>query len=176
MPDLRFLIDFHWAISCLDGGWSSCRFRDDKLANDKCCVWRFRRDSSVVESLLVAVDVEGDKAAIGSSCMQKPSSSASSESCSAAAVATASASPPPPPSSSTDSEYLLLAFANALSSDNTNRLEFLRCCSITGPNRLVVRTLTIYVQYNNILSYSVIKLYRNGYSIGGRCAAYDSGG
>lgn len=137
IPDLRFLIDFHWAISCLDGGRSSCRCRDDKSANDECGVCGRRRDNGVVESLLVAV-VVGVRAAIGSSCMQKPSSSASSESCSAAAAA-ASASPP---SSSTDGENLLLAAANALSSDNTNRLEFLRCCSITA------RTIVPIYAYN----------------------------
>lgn len=106
MPDLRFIMDFHWAISFLVGGRSSC-CKDDRSAN-------------------VLRGTVGDNAAIGSSWMQKPSS-ASSESTSAvaaAAVDSASPEPPPPPVPSTD----LLPAANVRSSDSTNRLEFLRCC------------------------------------------------
>jgi len=117
MPDLRFLIDFHWAISWLDGGSpSSCR----------CC----SDDRSASANL-----GRGDGAAIGSNCIQKLSS-ASSESTAAiddgssstsagsasspAAAAVAVAATPPPP------------LPNVRSSDKTNRLEFLRCWSIVS--------------------------------------------
>lgn len=117
MPDLRFLIDFHWAISWLDGGSpSSCR----------CC----SDDRSASANL-----GRGDGAAIGSNCMQKLSSassestavaddgssstSAGSASSPAAEADAAAATPPPLP--------------NVRSSDKTNRLEFLRCWSIVRP-------------------------------------------
>lgn len=108
IPDLRFIIDFHWAISCLLGGRSSCR--DDRSANEA----RFDRGDG--DGLLPVVRVNG---AIGSSCIQKPSS-ASSESTAAVTddeSSSASASHPPPPPA-----------PDVRSSDNTNRLEFLRCC------------------------------------------------
>lgn len=104
-------MDFHWAISWLDGGGpSSCWCCSDD------------RSASVIFG-------RGDGAAIGSSCMQKPSS-ASSESArdgssstsagSASSPANAAAATPPPP-------------LNVRSSDRTNRLEFLRCWSIVRP-------------------------------------------
>lgn len=114
MPDFRFLIDFHWAISCLDGGWSSCR-DDDSRANEEDA-------GSSRSALLLATDRNVD---IGSSCMQN-ASSASSES----TAADASSSPPSAvgggccESSPTPFDLLPL---DARSSDKTNRLEFLRC-------------------------------------------------
>lgn len=108
IPDLRFLIDFHWAISCLLGGRSSCR--DDRSVNEA----RFGRGDG---SRSAAVRVNG---AIGSSCMQKPSS-ASSESTVAVADESSSASASP-------TTLPLPSTSDVRSSDNTNRLEFLRCC------------------------------------------------
>lgn len=115
MPDLRFLIDFHWATSWLVGGWSSCR--DDRSANAG-------RDDGRCSSRAGLLAV-GDNAGIGSSWMQKPSS-ASSES-------TAAASSLP----SADSGDLRPS--NVRSSDKTNRLEFLRCWIMATVTRLYWR-------------------------------------
>lgn len=116
MPDLRFLIDFHWAISCLDGGSpSSCR----------CC----SDDKSASANL-----GRGDGAAIGSNCMQKLSS-ASSESPAAAddGSSSTSANSNSSPATATDAAAAATPLPNVRSSDKTNRLEFLRCWSIVRP-------------------------------------------
>lgn len=102
MPDLRFLIDFHWATSCLVGGWSSCR--DDRSSNAA------RDDGRCSRAVLLAV---GDNAAIGSSWMQKPSSASSESTAAASSLPSADTGDLRPP--------------NVRSSDKTNRLEFLRC-------------------------------------------------
>jgi len=124
-------MDFHWAISWLDGGGpSSCWCCSDD------------RSASVIFG-------RGDGAAIGSSCMQKPSS-ASSESArdgssstsagSASSPANAVAATPPPP-------------LNVRSSDRTNRLEFLRCWSIVRPvHRVRARTAMAVLHGNGARS------------------------
>jgi len=117
MPDLRFLIDFHWAISCLDGGSpSSCR----------CC--------SDARSASANLGRE-DGAAIGSNCMQKLSS-ASSESPAAVDDGSSSmsaSSTSSPAAAATDAAAATAPLPNVRSSDKTNRLEFLRCWSIVRP-------------------------------------------
>jgi len=116
MPDLRFLIDFHWAISWLDGGSpSSCRCCSD----DRSASANFGR---------------GDGAAIGSNCMQKLSS-ASSESTAvvddgSSSTSAISASSPP---AAADAAAATPPLPNVRSSDKTNRREFLRCWSIVRP-------------------------------------------
>lgn len=116
MPDLRFLIDFHWAISCLDGGSPS---------SYRCC----SDDRSASANL-----GRGDGAAIGSNCMQKLSS-ASSESPAAVddGSSSTSASSTSSPAAATDAAAAATPLPNVRSSDKTNRLEFLRCWSIVRP-------------------------------------------
>lgn len=122
MPDFRFLIDFHWAISCLDGGRSSCR--DGKSPADEA--------NACSDRGTLLLDTGGNDD-IGSSCMQN-ASSASSES---TAAEDASSSPSsrlgdgccassPPFNCDCD-----LLPADVRSSDKTNRLEFLRCSMTT---------------------------------------------
>lgn len=113
MLDFRLVIDFHWAISYLVGGRSSCR---DESPND--LTW-----SAVFAEII----------SIGSSCMQKPSS-ASSESTGAvdddpsSSLSTSATAESASPSG--DNSNLCLA-PNVWSSDNTNRLEFRRCCNMS---------------------------------------------
>lgn len=103
MPDLRFLIDFHWATSCLVGGRSSCR--DDRSVNAG-------RDDGPCGRAALPLAV-GDNASIGSSWMQKPSSASSESTAAASSLPSADIGDLRPP--------------NVRSSDKTNRLEFLRC-------------------------------------------------
>jgi len=147
MPDLRFLIDFHWAISCLDGGSPS---------SYRCC--SDARSAS-------ANFGRGDGAAIGSNCMQKLSSGSSE---SPAAVddgsSSMSASSTSSPAAAIDAAAATPPLANVRSSDKTNRLEFLRCWSIVRPGSRAIGGCFARARH----AFAVTRVFQRGLQTRGR--------